>query len=1496
MPTTKTLKRAASALGRAIYSCPTTVPLHSSLQTLHTPLLLYSSITALPEADCQDALASIISFAEEVTNHLNGNLLQQPGGCDVLFQLHTRALSLQTHLDQTGFYSAFHPSHSLAASLNDLSACLHPSGLAGFNSKSLLPVFTSLPILLKCLENLFNRPVASADVTNAVNDAIAYGAISKRHILPGTVASSELLLRQYLLLRDAHDDYKSSMSSMGLSLTVERRLLRFVQTIWDHRVISPSQLRLCMQPRPFNLHDSLGSSPISDTYKGLLEVSHGSKQSWTVQVAVRSFDVTSHAEKKGAFWFQALRLRTFNHECIPLYYGAHWPTHSPASSNTALSAVVVTERMTVNLRSARDGTALRSRDARLRVLRDVAQALDFLHTQGILHTGITPENVLLRVHKGATCGRAKLDVTGILGRTLSRESRYDRLLYRAPEVLREGEKQFLSSDVWSFGILTCFLLASSAGKNDDHETFFRALGNREGVGGIARDWAKTIEDERTRNLTSKCLIEDPKRRVTSTELVDGIAALLKEKFVNQDRSLPDVDDFQTNGLTANGGFDLHSSADLSSAFVPSSNKKSGRIRDQRGNICMDEADDAEFNFSAIRPGDTADADSIGALGIHTRKRYSESLSGPSPKRLRVGPDSRDVSVEGHTLALQKSIEARSSSDKDSWKRVGSVIEASVPKQYRVKRESEAVVEGDNHRRNNNVSAVKIEPLQEQRVSDPGLARRKSGRHEHMVPRDRTTGLPIPAGDLRFRRASSPEIQELPRNGRRSSRKRGRNSTERRRSSRRGPQKRIAESSSEREELSNTNDPQTPRGNRNSQVWRGRMRKRTPRVIPKNYENRSPSPAKELSFLSDGSSLQLQDEPPLFDSDAAIQIPIQNPIANTARKLFRSSPKAEDTIPRAPGDISGDVKKENGTLRRIAGKPKPQKRGPSASPDSLHGNIDGGASKLSLLSDSDMKMNARQQYKAGKCFQEGIRVEQDLAKAVQYFEVAARGGDLDATYCLGQMYADGKGVTPSIFKAFKLYHLANSAGHLPSKVKLGNCYAKGTGVKRSVPRAVELYRQAAQQGEPDAMLSLGLLHEDGNGVKKSSEAALSLYRQSAAKGFGPAETALGQCYLWGYGVEQDMAEALRFFESAARRGDVLAHHELGNCYKDGHAVEKDIGKAVMYYKKAAAKGSAVSLVQYGDFLYHGNGVKKDYTKAFEQFKRAAKLGAAEGYRWLGDCYADAIGTERDMKKAVQMYRKGGELGSTSAWTCLGSCYERGDGIEKNKAKALSSYKKAADDGDYTAMNNLGILYEQGSLVRRDFKKAVAFYRNAVDYGSIEALCNLADCYSVGNGVEKNQEKAVELYRDASIHGMAGAKCELGFCYYSGKGVEKNYKKAVALFKEAAETEPEAVRQLGTACYDGHGVKQSYEKAVQCYRDAIAAGNENAYLNLAHCYSDGAGVPKDDAKAAELYKKSAATGNKVAMLCLGNRYFEGRGVKQDFAEAVKLFMQGEGAEVI
>jgi localization factor PodJL len=150
--------------------------------------------------------------------------------------------------------------------------------------------------------------------------------------------------------------------------------------------------------------------------------------------------------------------------------------------------------------------------------------------------------------------------------------------------------------------------------------------------------------------------------------------------------------------------------------------------------------------------------------------------------------------------------------------------------------------------------------------------------------------------------------------------------------------------------------------------------------------------------------------------------------------------------------------------------------------------------------------------------------------------AAAKGDPAAEYEIAQRYAEGRGVQQNLAEAADWFDLAAKQGLAPAQFRLGGFYEKGFGVKKDLDAARRLYSAAADAGNAKAMHNLAVLYAEGIDGKPDYQNAAKWFRKASDYGLTDSQYNLGILYGRGIGMEPNLAEAYKWFSLAARDGD------------------------------------------------------------------------------------------------------------------------------------------------------------------------------------------------------------------------------------------------------------------------------------------------------------------------------------------------------------------------
>lgn len=156
---------------------------------------------------------------------------------------------------------------------------------------------------------------------------------------------------------------------------------------------------------------------------------------------------------------------------------------------------------------------------------------------------------------------------------------------------------------------------------------------------------------------------------------------------------------------------------------------------------------------------------------------------------------------------------------------------------------------------------------------------------------------------------------------------------------------------------------------------------------------------------------------------------------------------------------------------------------------------------------------------------------------------------EAHHAMAVCYNCGLGVPRDAAKAVEHFQIATEQQHAAAQCGLGVCYATGHGVPEDMDRAIALYTLSADQGYPQAQCILAECYRNAVGLEQDLDKMIQLLEAATAQGHPPAQYKLARCYqfgvvgLAGEGVAPDADRAAALFKAAAAQGHAHATQEL-----------------------------------------------------------------------------------------------------------------------------------------------------------------------------------------------------------------------------------------------------------------------------------------------------------------------------------------------------------------
>jgi len=129
-------------------------------------------------------------------------------------------------------------------------------------------------------------------------------------------------------------------------------------------------------------------------------------------------------------------------------------------------------------------------------------------------------------------------------------------------------------------------------------------------------------------------------------------------------------------------------------------------------------------------------------------------------------------------------------------------------------------------------------------------------------------------------------------------------------------------------------------------------------------------------------------------------------------------------------------------------------------------------------------------------------QQQFSKAVECYQKAAEGGNLEGQFNLGYALYNGEGIDKDYATAAMWFKRAARKGFAKAQYNLAYCYMYGRGVPTDYDKALRYLTDAANNGNQNAQLTLAECYEKGVLVMQNRKLS-QLWKDKAAacKGCG-----------------------------------------------------------------------------------------------------------------------------------------------------------------------------------------------------------------------------------------------------------------------------------------------------------------------------------------------------------------------------------------------------------
>lgn len=249
-------------------------------------------------------------------------------------------------------------------------------------------------------------------------------------------------------------------------------------------------------------------------------------------------------------------------------------------------------------------------------------------------------------------------------------------------------------------------------------------------------------------------------------------------------------------------------------------------------------------------------------------------------------------------------------------------------------------------------------------------------------------------------------------------------------------------------------------------------------------------------------------------------------------------------------------------------------------------------------------DAQSQYGLGLMMLNGYGLSKNIGKATDLFKASADQDYALSQVQLGVLFLD-RGAPEDVRVANDYFELAARYGNIEAQYYLGEMIHHGIGRDKACAQALGLYKVVAEKAEPlvSSWHEANQAYEDGD-----YELAFLGYLHAAEEGYESAQNNVAYLLdtrqsmlsnVLGIGepkssVLNNPSLALIFYTRSSRQGNIDSLVKMGDYYLDGVGTDKDVDKAVKCYTGAAEyQQSAQALFNLGWMHENGVGLDQDF---------------------------------------------------------------------------------------------------------------------------------------------------------------------------------------------------------------------------------------------------------------------------------------------------------------
>lgn len=402
----------------------------------------------------------------------------------------------------------------------------------------------------------------------------------------------------------------------------------------------------------------------------------------------------------------------------------------------------------------------------------------------------------------------------------------------------------------------------------------------------------------------------------------------------------------------------------------------------------------------------------------------------------------------------------------------------------------------------------------------------------------------------------------------------------------------------------------------------------------------------------------------------------------------------------------------------------------------------------------------------------VRWQNDGVMPLAVVQDKAAQGDPIAMYQLGNRYHEGDGVEQDMKKAVEWWQKAHEAGNIGGTHNLG-CYYLQEGEEE---KGIRYLTQSGATGYSQSYHALGEYYLWHVKEEDNIQKGISNLTTAAEQGYAPSQWDLAGIYHDGQFVPKDYDKARYWLDKCLASDYPAAHYCMGMSLVNGDMYEQDYAKALEHLRTAVAYGVHDADAPYISLRWNGNGVEADREEVVKVFTTLADSNDAIALWQLYMLYIDESYENHDTAKAIDYLKLSASQGYTDALAQLAWHYYWGEGVEKDVRLAINLYTSAAEAGSLGAAVKLARSYITGEegVVESDYDKAIDLLQPHLESGlgevyylmayAVRGKCDMKNAYSW-----EQAEQSFQYMQKAAKAGYVDAMHDLAYYLMEGYGV-------------------------------------------------------------------------------------------------------------------------------